>query len=345
MVPARAAVIIAAAALLATALACSAAPTQLLDMPRATRLPYNRSRAECYGAIRASRDAVLTALLPHEIDIAAHGLAATLRSLPNLLDTTPADLLFFHTSNWSGLLRPALPAAHRQGAQVACVANDDWAAPRRLEAWEHATGYHSGGYRSMCRFYSRRLFGILHSRGYRWVIRLDSDSELPSALPYNLLDAMAARGAQYGFRAWSVDGGDVTHGLPEAAAYWLAAERQQPAFLYEHCAPPNASGLSSSGGWDRGIVYNNLFVTNVSFWVQRPVQAWLQFLEHTNGFYKFRWGDAPVHTMTLAMFLPREQLLEFGFPYKHSCAGCKNSWGAGEFTSRMPHHAHQAARR
>lgn len=165
--------------------------------------------------------------------------------------------------------------------------------------------------------------------GYKWVIRVDTDSEFPALVPYNLIDGMVAKKAQYGFRVWSKDHSSVTFALPEAASYWITAEQIRPAWLYEHCRPPNKSGLfspkhatSTAGhdGWDLGMIYNNFFTANISWWMQPKVQLWLHFLEHTNGYHKFRWGDAPVHTITLGMFMPKNEVLVFGFPYNHQRA-------------------------
>lgn len=151
---------------------------------------------------------------------------------------------------------------------------------------------------------------------YEWVIRVDNDSAFPKVIPYDIIGVMEERGAKYGFRVMSPDGSEVTQALPEAAKYWLVSEGVTPTFLLESCNPSTMDGLSSDG-WSKHIFYNNFFVTNVGFWVRPDVQSWLKLLEYLNGFYKFRWGDAPVHTVTLGMFSPKKELLEFGFEYEH----------------------------
>ena len=75
------------------------------------------------------------------------------------------------------------------------------------------------------------------------------------------------------------------------------------------------NGESASLGRSVATAFPTAFPTLCS-----QVQAWLYFLEHTNGHYKFRWGDAPVHTITLGMFMPKQQVLEFGFAYLHGGA-------------------------
>ena len=66
-------------------------------------------------------------------------------------------------------------------------------------------------------------------------------------MPPRLCLPLQANGAHYGYRADSYDASEVTHALPEAAAYWLVSQGLRPTWLLQHCSPPNMSGLSSTG--------------------------------------------------------------------------------------------------
>ena len=162
--------------------------------------------------------------------------------------------------------------------------------------------------------------------GYEWVIRVDTDSEFPEPIPYNIVSAMVQHDALYGYRLWHVEDAKVARGLAEASKYWVVAEGLNPTFLLSQVNPAAMAGLSTEG-WNRRIVYNNFFVTKLSWWVQPHIQGWLGFLEHLHGAHKFRWGDAPVHTLTLGMFMPTERMLEFGFSYGH-----QGKWTLNQFT-------------
>lgn len=185
------------------------------------------------------------------------------------------------------------------------------------------------GYRSMCKWYSIHILNVLHDMGYEWMIRMDTDSEFLTPIPYNLVDAMKAAGAEYGFRVWWVDFARFVKGLPEAAQYWMIAENIKPTWLRRECRTQALHGLTTKG-WKRHIFYNNFFVTNLKWWVQPHVQGWLQHLVHSGGFYKFRWGDAPVQTITLGMFMPNDKIIEFSFGYKH-----KRVYPEGRFTQAL----------
>jgi hypothetical protein len=53
------------------------------------------------------------------------------------------------------------------------------------------------------------------------------------------------------------------------------------------------------------------------------------------GHFKWRWGDAPIQTLAMQLFLEKEQLLEFTFPYVHL-----NTYSANQQTSRYRHFPH-----
>ena len=157
-----------------------------------------------------------------------------------------------------------------------------------------------------------QIFTALTAMGYEWVIRVDPDSNFPSVIPYNVIHAMEEKKTEYGFRAMSHESKRMSRGLAEAAKYWLVSEDQTATFLLEMCKPRSMQGLSSAG-WSYDIFYNNFFVTRIGFWMQPHIQGWLRHLERLNGYHKFRWGDAPVHTLTLGMFADKATVMEFGF--------------------------------
>lgn len=179
-----------------------------------------------------------------------------------------------------------------------------------------------------------QVFNALHAMGYEWVIRLDHDSEVPSTIPYNIVDQMIQHKAQYGFRAFNIDHARVVYALPDAARYWIVSQMLNPADLWLMDFFKNSGlGLNgmSSDNYDLRIIYNNFFVSNVTWWMEPKVQGWLRYLEMLRGYHKFRWGDAPVHLFTTAMHLKKEQMLEFDFEYKH-----QHYYKMGDYGSRYP---------
>ena len=167
---------------------------------------------------------------------------------------------------------------------------------------------------------------MVHKLGYEWLIRVDDDSNFPERVLCDLVEEMKSAGATYGFRALNTDAEHVTTALPEAVSYFSVSENILPSFA-----------MDLFGNGQRTIFYNNFFVSNVSFWVGPRVTLWLQLLEDLNGFQKFRWGDAPVHTLTLGLFSNTSSVIEFGFAYEHGRGGNPFRYAAGQFMSSFRH--------
>ena len=307
-------------------------------MPKETRVQHIKTAAECYNITHRKSNAVITTLLP---DGPMAGKSAVfLSNFKNLVKNNQADVVFFNPHGWP---EDRINDLRRQlgtpDLQVLCIAQQDWARQHKDRRWEYVMREGNGsGYRSMCQWHSRRVLSVLYRMGYDWAIRMDTDSAFPEPVPYNLVEVMEKTGAVYGFRAMNTENPLFATALPEAARYWLTAENIQPAFILQHCSPPTMEGLSSKG-WNHTIIFNNFFITRLSWWVQPQVRAWLIHLENMRGWYKHRWGDAPVHTMTLGMFLPEAQMLEFGFLYEHDVGSGKNTYGRDVFKTSFPHYS------
>jgi hypothetical protein len=124
--------------------------------------------------------------------------------------------------------------------------------------------------------------------------------------------------------------------LAEAANFWVTSEKLTPTFILQHCTPPTIEGLSSTG-WNHSIVFNNFYITRLSWWMQPHIRAWLVHLERLRGAYKHRWGDAPIQTITLGIFLPEAQMLEFDFHYTHDIGTGMHVYPHGVFATSWPH--------
>ena len=66
------------------------------------------------------------------------------------------------------------------------------------------------------------------------------------------------------------------------------------------------------------IFYNNFAIVRKDVWKDPLWQAWQKHIEASNGIYESRWGDAPIHSIGLSFFLPKDALHVFkDIPYRH----------------------------
>jgi alpha 1,2-mannosyltransferase len=106
----------------------------------------------------------------------------------------------------------------------------------------------------------------------------------------------------------------------------------------EFVAPNNAMGfLSDNGGQEYNLCHfwSNFEIADMDFWRGEAYTKFFEFLDSKGGFYYERWGDAPVHSIAAALFLPKERIHffdEVGYehnPYSHCPRGDK-AWERGK---------------
>lgn len=225
------------------------------------------------------------------------------------------------------------------------------------EKWD---GLFSLGYRHMMRFFSLQVFDILHNLGYDWFMRLDDDSFIHSEIDYDLFAFMEDKDCDYGYRVICKEPKRTAHGFSEMVLAYLKAERIKPhTFLDQFDLSTNlnneyfdlkgrlkqiivtridklATRLNHDLNnwpepkeWNRKAIYNNFFITRTAFWLQPEVQSFLHHFDRIGGGYKYRWGDAIVHTAVLQIFLPDTRVYKFtDWTYEHATIkNGKLDWG------------------
>jgi hypothetical protein len=155
-----------------------------------TFVRHTRTAELCYHLPQRKTTSVITTLLPDGPLVGKGG--AFIKSFGNLVQHNPADTVFFNPTGWSQErvhdLRQQLGVPD---LQVLCIAQQDWAQQHKDRHWEYVMRDWNGpGYRSMCRWNSRRMMQVLFRLGFDWVIRIDTDSAFPNPIPYNLVQSM-----------------------------------------------------------------------------------------------------------------------------------------------------------
>lgn len=64
--------------------------------------------------------------------------------------------------------------------------------------------------------------------------------------------------------------------------------------------------------------FSNFEIGSLNFWRSDAPEKYFQWLDRSGGFYYERFGDAPVHTLSVAMFMPKSEIWFFrDIGYKH----------------------------
>lgn len=64
--------------------------------------------------------------------------------------------------------------------------------------------------------------------------------------------------------------------------------------------------------------WSNFEIASLSLWRNSLYQDYFNYLDSTGGFFYERWGDAPVHSLALSLFLPKDKIHFFeNIGYRH----------------------------
>lgn len=89
----------------------------------------------------------------------------------------------------------------------------------------------------------------------------------------------------------------------------------------QHIPAQNAmSFLSDDGGetYNRCHFWSNFEIGSLGLWRSQAYLDYFEYLDKAGGFFYERWGDAPVHSIAAALFLPFEKIHYFyDIGYRH----------------------------
>mmetsp|Transcript_38005 Transcript_38005/g.88819 ORF Transcript_38005/g.88819 Transcript_38005/m.88819 type:complete len:643 (+) Transcript_38005:206-2134(+) len=171
------------------------------------------------------------------------------------------------------------------------------------------------GYRLMCRFYSLQLFSIMAKLGYDAFMRVDDDLFIMLQVHYDPFRHMYEKGLLYLYpvkiqechlpTTWTM--------IKWVKGYCLGfdwgSRRPNPEKACDDLAEDTMSQM----------IFDHMFVTRVSFWLEPDVVRFLYDMDQTAQMWNNRWGDAPVQTAALQLFAPEGSVQRLdGLMYEHT---------------------------
>jgi hypothetical protein len=171
-------------------------------------------------------------------------------------------------------------------------------------------------YQHMIRFWFKLVFELPEVQQYDYIMRLDDDSQLLGTW-FNVFGMMRRKNVVYFANEQLIDDEDRLPGTMKL---------KEVCFAYikiANISPEDPRRLENAFVVN-GIrtYYNNFEVMKIHFFRQTRVRKWIQMIDGSHGIYKYRWGDAILRYLTLALFARSEQILHrenYNLSYCHSC--------------------------
>jgi hypothetical protein len=171
-------------------------------------------------------------------------------------------------------------------------------------------------YQLMIRFWFKILFELPQFEQYEYIMRLDDDSQILGKW-INVFNEMRNKRAVYFANDKDTD---VEKSLPGLM------KLQQIALKYivlNNITVKQPEMIRDGFGDDYIMNYfNNFEVMKLEFFRRHNVRQWIENVDQTHGILKYRWGDATLRYITLAMFAETNEVLhrtDYNLSYCHKC--------------------------
>ncbi|KAG2218965.1 hypothetical protein INT45_008389, partial [Circinella minor] len=176
----------------------------------------------------------------------------------------------------------------------------------------------SESYRHMCRFQSGFfvMHPLLDGLDYYW--RVEPGVKFSCDIEYDPFRVMQERDLKYGF---TIALKEFYSTIPTLWETTLDFMKAHPDYMYPKSNPDSLFNVITQ---DDGLTYNlchfwsNFEIGSVSFLRSERYQAYFRHLDQAGGFFYERWGDAPVHSIAVALMLSSKEVHWFyDIGYKH----------------------------
>lgn len=180
------------------------------------------------------------------------------------------------------------------------------------------------GYHHMCAFYSTKIFFNPRLRDVTYYLRMDTDSLFLEPLCYDPFEVMHLHQRSYGYLGIGNDAPQVTKGLWNFIRDYAGSHPEVESHLNASTTWKWPSNFTNGEvDWDEVPIhgyYNNFEIVKLEEFRKPEVEEWFYHLvQYPEGFYKWRWGDAPLRWVTTQMFFDMERDTErlCGIRYYH----------------------------
>ncbi|WVO13927.1 hypothetical protein L204_101552 [Cryptococcus depauperatus] len=235
------------------------------------------------------------------------------------------DYVFLNDEDFSSEFKRYTQSMTRSKCYYGKIQSDHWHQPDwidedkatkcREEMIKNKIIYgHSVPYRNMCRFNSGFFFRhpLLANYDYYW--RIEPSVKFFCDLAYDPFLFMQDQNKVYGFTISLYEYIETIPTLWDAVKEFIAVHPQ-------HVPEGNAMQfLSDDGGetFNKCHFWSNFEIGDLNFWRSQPYMDFFNFLDKKGGFYYERWGDAPVHSIGVALLAKKDQIHFFDdIGYRH----------------------------
>lgn len=183
----------------------------------------------------------------------------------------------------------------------------------------------SVSYRHMCRFNSGFFFRHELMLKYDWYWRVEPGTRFYCDQRYDPFTFMRENNKTYGFVITIPEYEETIPTLWETTEQYfkenpevLAPENAVKFITDKSTVRPGDIVITSTSDYNLCHFWSNFEIANLNFFRSDKYIRYFEHLDRRGGFFYERWGDAPVHTIAVAMMLNRSEIHHFAdMGYRH----------------------------
>jgi alpha 1,2-mannosyltransferase len=174
-------------------------------------------------------------------------------------------------------------------------------------------------YHHMCRYESGFFYEHPLMQQYRYYWRVEPATKLLCDVDYDVFKFMRENNKTYGFTIALHEWERTVPTLWNSTLQFVA---QHPEYVHHNnlldfVYDPVKNGYNLCHFW------SNFEIADMEFWRGQAYQEYFNYLDQCGGFYYERWGDAPIHSLAVSLFVDKSKLHYFDdigyshFPNEH----------------------------
>ncbi|CAL3963917.1 unnamed protein product [Diplocarpon coronariae] len=153
-------------------------------------------------------------------------------------------------------------------------------------------------YHHMCRWNSGLFYKHPFLRNYDWYWRVEPDVHYFCDIDYDVFRFMRDNKLKYGFNMNILDD---ARSFPSLWARTRAFAAAHTNLIHPEADLGWLLDSENGGEYNNCQFFSNFEIGSLDFWRGEANEAYFNWLDKAGGFYYERFGDAPVHTLSVAM--------------------------------------------
>ncbi|KAI1326554.1 glycolipid 2-alpha-mannosyltransferase-domain-containing protein [Xylariaceae sp. FL0255] len=261
------------------------------------------------------------------------------------------DWVFFNDEEFTEEFMAYVANATQSMCHFEVIPDEHWSVPAWIDTTRFDVGRQFMGsigvgkawlqsYHHMCRW-NAGLFALekgLANYDYFW--RVEPGVEFSCNINYDVFRFMRDNEMEYGFnmailddarsfpslwdrtRSFIRNNAELVH--EEADFDWLLQETRDGFLHSDELFDEDKIDALDHLEYNNCQFYSNFEVGSLNFFRSKEHRAYFEHLDKTGGFYYERFGDAPIHTLSVSLFLPKRRIWYFrNIGYAHGlCEQC-----------------------